>query len=201
MKTKKNTPICLACAAAALVGASTTASAQFELVTPAPLFAEIWQFPPPVLGPSDFDVVDIPGDVEVAIPGFARARASVRSHFLGVSVSADAPGSGAVAGHLGTYFSVPDMTNAVLSWNFTGDGGQLPRESFVRLTGGSLNIFEDTGSGQLSLVLQPDVVYQLTGTAIETRGLGFTSSFRIVPAPGAATLLGLAGLVAVRRRR
>lgn len=102
-------------------------------------------------------------------------------------------------------FTVSSATNATVSWDFSGDegAGGVYIDSFIRVDGPNGNLaFADlnnpVGSTQISLV--PGETYTFFGTFLAVNG-GVTSGSVLVPAPASAALLGLAGLVGVRRRR
>ncbi len=102
-------------------------------------------------------------------------------------------------------FQVDADTLATVSWDFTGDtdgpGGAFI-DSFISVDGpgGNLafgDLFNPVGSVIINLVVGEQ--YSFFGTALATGGI---SEFSIViPAPGGAALLGLAGFATRRRRR
>ncbi len=107
-----------------------------------------------------------------------------------------------------SYFTVDNNGLANISWDFSADegaGGQWI-DSFLAIndltTGGTVFITDlnnPIGSTQVNLDVQHQ--YYLQGVTVAWNGAG-TSNFNVtIPAPGAAGLLGIAGLVAGRRRR
>jgi hypothetical protein len=107
-----------------------------------------------------------------------------------------------------SYFTVDNNTLANINWDFSADegpGGQWI-DSYLAIndlsTGGQV-FFTDLNNpiGSTQVKLETQHQYFLQGVTVAWNGAG-TSSFNVsIPAPGAAGLLGVAGLVAARRRR
>ena len=109
---------------------------------------------------------------------------------------------------LPTYFEVTADTTATLTWDFRGDldgqGGNYVDSFFqIYYSGGVLALVDlDNPFGSMDLAMVAGENYFFIGQALGTGGNDQVSSWSLViPAPGSAALLGIAGLGLVRRRR
>lgn len=154
---------------------------------------------------SDFDYFSGAGPFSIASSAYGNSDGFVGygyGRIYGSSTAIDAFGQASNGGGYGyavfSYFQVDQNVNAQVSWDFSGFDGTL---TIYDVTGGFATIFNDGGNitGLTSLPLVAGNQYALQGYALAFDG---TSNWHVaIPTPGAAGLLGIAGLVAGRRRR
>ncbi len=139
-------------------------------------------------------------DVTAAAPGAYASNKS--SPFIFHAFAGTEPGSAASSYDIISYFTVASETLGTASWDIT-DAAGLGFWLIVNVTDGIplLDIASPT-VGFAPIPLLPGKTYAMTGVAFSdgAGGEAFLELF-ITPAPSSIALLGLAGLVATRRRR
>jgi len=147
------------------------------------------------------------GDSYSVNTAYGNGSASITANSL--SASSDGNGNtdflgGAFAQAYG-YLSVTQDAALNVAWDFTGEGGfgPLGNITIVDWTNGGVLVFETSAftAGSDSIALQAGINYGINLTATSAPDTSAFASAVLVPAPGAAALLGLAGVAAVRRRR
>ncbi len=139
-------------------------------------------------------------DITATAPGAYASNKS--SPFIFHAFTGSEPGSAAASYDIISYFTVATETLGTASWDIT-DAGGLGFWLIVNITDGIplLDISSPT-VGFAPIPLLPGKMYGMTGIAFSdgAGGEAFLELF-ITPAPSSVALLGLAGLVATRRRR
>jgi len=153
------------------------------------------------------------GDVNlsVAVSGdSAYANGTLVMNASGMSAKATAGSFGAYAySHdhdLITYFTVDQNFNATVDWDFTQANSSYTNYLTIIDADNNLTVFDhdsDAGTTQVSFTAGTNyVMFALSDVTAANFGEVGTSRWSItVPAPGSAGLLGLAGVIAARRRR
>lgn len=139
-------------------------------------------------------------DVTAAAPGAYASNKS--SPFFFHAFTGTEPGSAASSYDIVSYFTVATETLGTASWDITDSAG-LGFWLIVDLTDGVTMLEVASPSvGFAPVPLMPGKMYAMTGVAFSDGGGGeaFLELF-ITPAPSSIALLGLAGLIATRRRR
>lgn len=138
-----------------------------------------------------------------SVNNYASAYGKVEANNLHIRTEASAGGFGGFAYGYDrfNYFNVDQDLTANVNWDFTGGFGRVNIYDLTLNT----NILSNGGSatGSTPLNLLQSHLYYIEGLSGASLGHGDNISYweMSVPAPGAAGLLGVAGLVAARRRR
>jgi uncharacterized protein (TIGR03382 family) len=182
-------------------GIASQAQAQFSFsYSRAHTYAYEWAF-----GSYDGDTFIGAGDFSISSTvanNYASAHGESSANALQIRTASSVSGNGGFAYGYDVYsfFTVGQDASASVGWDWSGGFGYL---SIFDITDAAL-VFSDGGSssGSSPISLLQGHEYYLSGYSV-SQGEGNLSSFWEVniPAPGSAGLLGLAGLVAMRRRR
>jgi hypothetical protein len=130
---------------------------------------------------------------------YALATSDGTSTMIDLRTTTD-PGGGAFSYAFWSFFTVGSTVTGTASWDWT-NGSTIGYAFIENLTDGVNLLNVNAGAGSQPILLESGKEYFFRGwsRSFEAGGQGYTNL--TIPAPGAAGLLGLAGLVAMRRRR
>lgn len=149
-----------------------------------------------------------PFSISASVDG---ASSAIEHNSAGMFNKANSAHKGFIGGGytIFSYFQSDTTGNLNLNWDFSADvqpGGNFfdSRLDIYDVTGGFANIFHadlNNPIGNQQLAVTAGNQYALVGLTIALGGAGSSHYEVTIPAPGSAGLLGIAGLVAARRRR
>lgn len=152
-----------------------------------------------VLNSGPDPLVPVPWSITYTFPGTLPANSIVVGiSGLGATTSFGGGASTATVNQNGTFLG--DWSGAGGPWGptqFTGGAGTFTMQNSLTGPGG----IDPHWNTPLGVVLINDALSSITLNFSQLRGDGVGGNIGFVPAPGVVGLLGLGGLVAVRRRR